>query len=222
MPSDKNGPAAAERLPFDQIYRKMLGHRATVRDLLRNHLAQPRGPLPAELVRALDMRTVRRLPTDWVTKDLRDRRGDAAFAIDFKKGMRRAGWPERLFLHIEHQSTPDGRMLFRFFEYGHEFSRELAASGELGRTATARSCAFWYTAARTAGRCRRGRRRSARCRRRWAASRRCRKSWRRSFRAATVWLPWRGSGVYCLRTNVADWDEVALAHLHRPGAPTPP
>jgi hypothetical protein len=130
-PRDGKGPVP-EPLPFDRIYRKMLGRRATVRDLLANHLAQPRGPLPAALVRALDMRTVRRLPTDWVTKNFRDRRGDVVVAIDFRKAARRAGWPERLFLHMEHQSTPDGRMLFRFFEYGCELSDELAASGALG------------------------------------------------------------------------------------------
>ncbi len=78
------------------------------------------------------MRTVRRLPTEWVTRELRSRRGDLMASVRFKEASRREGAPEHLILHMEHQSRPDSSMPFRFLEYGYEFLRELAASGLLG------------------------------------------------------------------------------------------
>ena len=62
--------------PFDAIYKALFRDRDTVADMLRNHLAAPAGPLGAELLRSLDMRTLRRLPAEWITKDFHARRGD--------------------------------------------------------------------------------------------------------------------------------------------------
>ena len=132
MPPDQTNRQAAERFPFDQIYKAMCGHPATIRDMLRNHLSHPRGPLSANTVAALDMRTVRRLSTEWVTRDFRARRGDLVFSIDFREAARNLGYPERLFLHSEHQSNPDRDMASRFLEYGNELRRELRTSGVPG------------------------------------------------------------------------------------------
>ncbi len=133
MASENSGRDAAERFPFDQIYKAMCGHPATVRDMLANHLAEPRGPLPAEVVAALDMDTVRMLPSEWVTADFRTRRGDLVACVEFREEARGAGFPECLFLHMEHQSTGDRDMMHRFLEYGGELSRELRRSGAPGR-----------------------------------------------------------------------------------------
>ncbi len=132
MALENSGRDAAERFPFDQIYKAMCGHPATIRDMLENHLAQPRGPLPAAVVDALDLDTARLLPNEWVTRDFRTRRGDLVACVEFKQEARRAGFPERLFLHTEHQSRGDRDMMHRFLEYGGELSRELRGSGALG------------------------------------------------------------------------------------------
>ena len=124
---------AAKRFPFDQIYRAMCRHPATVRDMLRNFLAQPRGPLGAGVVDALDLRTVRGLPSEWVTRDFRSRRGDLVICVRFKAEACRRGFPPRLFLHLEHQSGPDRDMALRFLDYGGEFYRELRATEVLAR-----------------------------------------------------------------------------------------
>lgn len=58
--------------------------------MLRNHLAQPRGPLSAEALAALDLRTVRLLPSE---REVADRLWGA---------------------------SPDNAMPFRFVEYGTE------------------------------------------------------------------------------------------------------
>ncbi len=54
MQSKRNSRSRSESFPFDQIYKAMCGNRATIRDLLGNYLAQPRGPLSSTTLRALD------------------------------------------------------------------------------------------------------------------------------------------------------------------------
>ncbi len=129
MAPGKNGAVAAERFPFDQIYKAMCGHPDTIRDMLRHFLVAPRGPLPRAALGAMDLRTVARLPAEWITRDFRARRGDLVASVGFRESARRAGYPRRLFMHFEHQSRPDRVMAMRFVEYGSEFYRELLASG---------------------------------------------------------------------------------------------
>ena len=118
--------------PFDAIYKALFRDRDTVADLLRNHLAAPAGPLGAELLRALDMRTLRQLPAEWITKDFRARRGDQVWCVDFRESARARGWPAYLFVHLEYQSRDDPDMALRFLDYGGELHRELRGSGLLG------------------------------------------------------------------------------------------
>ena len=118
--------------PFDAIYKALFRDRHTVADLLRNHLAAPAGPLGAELLRNLDMRTLRRLPAEWITRDFHARRGDQVWCVDFRESARADGWPAFLFIHIEYQSRDDGDMALRFLDYGGELHRELRGSGTVG------------------------------------------------------------------------------------------
>ena len=124
---DTTGPP----FPFDAIYKALFRDRATVADMLRNHLAEPDGPLAAELLHALDMRTLRRLPAEWITRDFRARRGDQVWCVDFRQAAR-ARWPARLFVHLEFQSRADRDMALRFLDYGGELYRELRDSGMVG------------------------------------------------------------------------------------------
>ena len=133
MPRDDTKGNAPERFPFDQIYKTMCRHPATIRDMLRNFLARPRGPLAVELIDALDLRTVRRLPAEWVTRDFRTRRGDVVLCIRFKRAARQRGYPPHLFVHLEHQSGPDSFMALRFLDYGGELYRELRDAEALAK-----------------------------------------------------------------------------------------
>ena len=135
MPRDDTNADAPERFPFDQIYKTMCRHPATVRDMLRNFLARPRGPLAVEMVDALDLRTVRRLPAEWVTRDFRTRRGDIVLYVRFKRAARQRGYPPGLLLHLEHQSGPDPFMALRFLDYGGELYRELREARVLEKDA---------------------------------------------------------------------------------------
>lgn len=74
--------------------------------MLAGHLVEPCGPLPAATLAALDLRTVRRLPAEWIMDAFRSRRGDFAVCVSFRESARRQGCPCHLFLH-EHQSGSD-------------------------------------------------------------------------------------------------------------------
>ena len=189
----RNTTRAAERSPFDQIYKAMFRHPATIRDMLRGHLVEPRGPLPAATLAALDLRTVRRLPAEWITDAFRSRRGDFAVCVSFRESARRQGYPRHLFLHLEHQSAPDRVMALRFLDYDGEFGRELVASGIVAegeglpdpvRRGPQRPDALDRAAA--------GGGTSRRCHRQSSPSARRRGAWRRSTRGATMCWTWRG------------------------------
>ena len=135
-PEDASGRAPP--FPFDAIYKALFRDRATVSDMLRNHLATPPGPLGGDLLGSLDMRTLRRLPGEWVARDFRARRGDQVWCVGFRGGARDR-WPANLFVHLEFQSVADRDMALRYLEYGSELYRELRDTGAL---AAAEPCAI--------------------------------------------------------------------------------
>ncbi len=124
-------PERAPPFPFDAIYKALFRERATISDMLRNHLAAPAGPLGADLLGDLDMRTLRRLPAEWVTRDFRARRGDQVWCADFRVDARDR-WPAHLFVHLEFQSRADPDMALRFLDYGGALYRELRDSETVG------------------------------------------------------------------------------------------
>ena len=130
MDTSNDKPGRAQPFPFDAVYKALFRDPDTVRDMLRNHLAGPAGPLGADLVAALDLGTLRRLPAEWVTRDFHARRGDQVWCVDFRADA--GNWPRRLFIHLEFQSREDGSMALRFLEYGGELFRELRGTGGVG------------------------------------------------------------------------------------------
>lgn len=132
-PAD-NGPARAPRFPFDAIYKALFRDPATVADMLEHYLPEPIGSLPADLPAALDLRSLRQLPSEWVSREFRLRRGDLVWYAEFRPEAIRSSWPERLFIHLEFQSADHPEMALRFQEYGAELLRELRASGAVART----------------------------------------------------------------------------------------
>lgn len=79
---------ARARFPFDQIYKALCCHRQTVADMLGNYLAEPAGPLAGDLVDALDLGSLRKLSTEWVTREFQIRRGDQVWRADDRDRVR--------------------------------------------------------------------------------------------------------------------------------------
>lgn len=125
LPSDER----TARFPFDQIYKALFCHRRTVADMVRRYLAEPRGPLRREVLHALDLRTLRKVSAEWVTREFRLRRGDQVWQASFRAAARATGYPRFMLFNLEFQSRRDGEMALRFQEQGAELIRELRAQG---------------------------------------------------------------------------------------------
>ena len=97
----------------DPFYKRLLGHKRVVKDVVEAALAPRRG---AAWLQSLDFETLARQPTEGVTDDLRLRLPDMAWSVD-RVGA--GGHRRRLHLLIEHQSTVDRAMALRFLEYGY-------------------------------------------------------------------------------------------------------
>ena len=96
----------------DAFYKRLLGHKRVVADIVEAALAPRRG---AAWLDALDFETLKREPTEGVTEDLRRRVQDMAWSVDM---VGASGHRRRLHLLIEHQSTVDHAMALRFLDYG--------------------------------------------------------------------------------------------------------
>lgn len=121
----------APRFPFDAIYKSLCCHERTLRDMFRGYLAEPHGPLRRELVAALDLNTLRKVSTEWVTRDFRLRRGDQVWQVAFSDAGRSRGYPAFLLVNLEFQSRRDRQMALRFLDQGGELVRELRAQGAI-------------------------------------------------------------------------------------------
>ena len=128
-------PQAAQdkraRFPFDAIYKALCCHRDTVADVLRRYVAKPEGPLDRALIDALDLRTLRKISMEWVTRGFRLRRGDQVWQVAFKPQAQARGYPPLMFVNLEFQSRSDGVMALRFLDQGNELYRELRAQGAI-------------------------------------------------------------------------------------------
>ena len=78
------------RFPFDAIYKALCCHRQTIENILTGYLAEPIGPLPTAWIDRLDFDGLRKLSTEWVTREFRTRRGgpDMGSAIQGKGASR--------------------------------------------------------------------------------------------------------------------------------------
>ena len=127
--NDADEPA---RFPFDAIYKALCCQRQTIENILTGYLAEPIGPLPTAWIDSLDFAGLRKLSTEWVTREFRLRRGDQVWEVPFKAQAQAEGYPRFLLLNLEFQSRRDGFMALRFLEYGNELYREVRAQGVVG------------------------------------------------------------------------------------------
>ena len=125
--------SATPRFPFDPVYKALCCHRRTLRDMLQGYLVRPHGPLRRELVAALDLDTLRKVSTEWVTREFRLRRGDQVWQVSFSEAARSRGYPAFLLVNLEFQSRGDQLMALRFLEQGGELVRELRAQEAIRR-----------------------------------------------------------------------------------------
>ena len=95
----------------DASYKRLLNHRRIMQDLLIGFIAPRR---PAGWAGALDFGSLRELPTENITDELRRRLGDVVWSIDRRAGD---GGVHTLHVVIEHQSDVDYSMPLRFLNY---------------------------------------------------------------------------------------------------------
>ena len=111
----------------DPFYKRLLGHKRVVVDVVEAALAQRRG---AAWLESLDFDTLERQPTEGVTDDLRRRVQDMAWSVE---AVDAGGDRRRLHLLIEHQSTVDRAMALRFLDYGSLLYQRLYGDDRRGR-----------------------------------------------------------------------------------------
>ena len=104
----------------DPVYKRLYTFREMVADLLRSLF-------PAALIAAVDLRSLHRLPAEYVGDDFRQRRGDAVWRARVRGPS--AGWLHVLVL-LEFQSTGDREMALRVLEYTAMLYRELLRARE--------------------------------------------------------------------------------------------
>ena len=104
----------------DPVYKRLYTFREMVADLLRSLF-------PADLLAAVDLRSLHRLPAEYVGDDFRQRRGDAVWRARVRGPG--AGWLHVLVL-LEFQSTGDREMALRVLEYTAMLYRELLRARE--------------------------------------------------------------------------------------------
>ena len=131
MDTQDKADRTAARFPFDPIYKALCCHRTTVADMLRRYLVEPDGPLPRAMVEALDLRTLRKISPEWVTRGFRLRRADQVWQAAFRDEAQARGYPRLMFVNLEFQSRRDGAMALRFLDHGSELYRELRAQGAI-------------------------------------------------------------------------------------------
>ena len=122
---------ARQRLQSDPANKRLFSHPRMAADLIRL-LGDP-------WVDDLDLDRLERLPSEYVSNDLRTRRADLPWWAPFKPGTGHPAGAGVMF-HIEFQSNPDAHMAERLLEYVALLPRELRRSGwmaaEGGRVVT--------------------------------------------------------------------------------------
>jgi len=90
--------------PHDAVFRKFLTHTATARDFIRLHL-------PATLLAACDLSTLKLASGSFISEELRPSFCDVLYSLQTRTGR------GAVYVLIEHQSTPDSHMAFRLLRY---------------------------------------------------------------------------------------------------------
>ena len=112
-------------LPHDAAYKAICSHPKVVEHALRGYLCEPKGPLSAKTLDALDFSTLEKLPAEWVGRDFRSRRGDQAWRVRFRWASDWSDPAGHLLVIVEFQSRPDPDMALRIVTYALGLCREL-------------------------------------------------------------------------------------------------
>ena len=88
---------------FDAFVSASLEQMPIFKSLIKHHL-------PKHLLKLIDLKTLRRNDRVNTNPKVKKHRGDISYKVDFKTGG-------TLIIHLEHQSTPDILMPFRFLQY---------------------------------------------------------------------------------------------------------
>ena len=103
----------------DPIYKRLYSFAEMVADLLRSIL-------PAEMLEAVDLRTLEKVSAAYVGDDFRERRGDTVWRV--RAAGADGGWAYMLVL-LEFQASSDATMAMRMIEYTAMLERELLRAG---------------------------------------------------------------------------------------------
>ena len=104
----------------DEIYKKLFSFPRLVQDLLRGFVAGPWS-------RVIDLKTLEKLPAEYVSDDLSTRRGDAVWRVR----LRGERWLYLLVL-LEFQARDEPRMALRILTYTSLLYEELVRNGAVG------------------------------------------------------------------------------------------
>ena len=122
-------PDNNNRLPHDPAFKAIFSHRRMIADALRGYAVRPNGPLDPRTVAALDFRTLRKLPAEWITRDFRRRLGDQAWQVRFRWARDWSDPGGQLLILAEFQSTVKSDMALRMASYALQLLGELEATG---------------------------------------------------------------------------------------------
>ena len=103
----------------DPAYKRLFSHPRMVEDLLRGFAAR-------EWSDALDFTTLEKLPAEFVSEDLRARRGDAVWRVRLR------GRPLHVLVLLEFQSTVERHMALRLLTYTGLLYQDLVRRGATG------------------------------------------------------------------------------------------
>ena len=122
-------PQDSHRPPRDPAFKAMYSYPRMIADALRGYAAKPNGPLDPRTVGALDFRTLRKLPTEWVTDDFHRRIGDQAWQVRFRWARDWSDPRAYLLILVEFQSSVDRGMALRMASYALQLLAEMETVG---------------------------------------------------------------------------------------------
>ena len=123
----------SDPLPRDQAFKRICSHSRMIADALRGYAAKPNGPLDPRTVAALDLRTVEKLPAEWVRPDFRKRLGDQVWRVRFRWARDWSDPGGHLLILVEFQSRRHPDMALRMADYAVRTYDELEAAGVVRR-----------------------------------------------------------------------------------------
>ena len=124
-------PKDSDRLPTDPAFKAIYSFPRMIADALRGYAVKPNGPLDPRTVAALDFRTLRKLPAEWVTPGFRKRLGDQVWQVRFRWAQDREDPGGYLLILVEFQSSVDRGMALRMAGYTMQLLAELETTGRV-------------------------------------------------------------------------------------------